>query len=160
MLDPGQCITDTTRGKMMQYAGSRGLPMPKNLWPVFAVLYWPQNTMLVAADYIKQVAAFHRVFNTVFLGGGGGILSGHMKQVTAIDKWPLRRVWLWACSQKRESPSESRFGSCSASWLGSWFELRAFTSIATAVQITNRICTLRVRKNCADWPMHCFSAHF
>ena len=28
-------------------------------------------------------------------------------------------------------------------WLGSWFELRAVTSIANAVPITNRICALR-----------------
>ena len=31
----------------------------------------------------------------------------------------------------------------SASWLGLWFELRAFTSIATAGPVTNRICTLQ-----------------
>ena len=29
------------------------------------------------------------------------------------------------------------------SWLGSWFELCAFTSVATAIPITNRICALR-----------------
>ena len=45
----------------------------------------------------------------------------------------------WASSQRSESHSESRFGS----WSGSWFELCAFTSIATAVPITNRICALR-----------------
>ena len=49
----------------------------------------------------------------------------------------------WACSQRKESCSEIRFGSRSASWLGSWFELHAFTSIANAVPITNRICALR-----------------
>ena len=49
----------------------------------------------------------------------------------------------WACSQRNESRSESRFGLRSASWLGSWFELRGFTSIANAVPITNRICTLQ-----------------
>ena len=49
----------------------------------------------------------------------------------------------WACSQRNESRSESRFRSLSASWLGSWFQLCAFTSIANAFPITNRICTLR-----------------
>ena len=49
----------------------------------------------------------------------------------------------WACSQRNKSCSESCFGSRSASWLGSWFELRAFTCIANAVPITNRICALR-----------------
>ena len=49
----------------------------------------------------------------------------------------------WACSQRNKSRSESRFGSRSASWLGSWFELRAFTCIANAVPIMNRICALR-----------------
>ena len=49
----------------------------------------------------------------------------------------------WACSQRNESRSESRFGPRTASWLGSWFELRAFTCIANAVPITNRICALR-----------------
>ena len=50
---------------------------------------------------------------------------------------------VWACSQRNKSRSKSRFGSRSASWLGLWFELRAFTSIANAVPITNRICALR-----------------
>ena len=48
----------------------------------------------------------------------------------------------WACSWRSESHSKSRFGSRSASWLGSWFELRAFTSFANADPITNRICAL------------------
>ena len=48
-----------------------------------------------------------------------------------------------ACSQRNESRSENRFGSWSASWLGLWFELCAFTSTANAVPITNRICALR-----------------
>ena len=38
-----------------------------------------------------QVAAIHRVFNTVIISGGGGGLSGRMKQVTTIHKWPLRQ---------------------------------------------------------------------
>ena len=41
------------------------------------------------------------------------------------------------CSERNESRSESSFGSRSASWLSSWFDLRAFTSIA------KRICALR-----------------
>ena len=49
----------------------------------------------------------------------------------------------WLCSQRNESRSERRFGSRSASWLGSWFELRAFTCIANAVPITIRSCALR-----------------
>ena len=44
---------------------------------------------------------------------------------------------------RNESCSESRFGSRSACWLGSWFKLHAFTSIANAIPITNRICALR-----------------
>ena len=57
----------------------------------------------------------------------------------------LLKTWMWhrGCSQRNESRSESHFGSRSASWLGSWFELRAFTSIANAVSITNRICALQ-----------------
>ena len=45
----------------------------------------------------EKVAAVLKVFNTVMIfsgGGGGGILSGRMKQVTVIDRWQLRRVWL------------------------------------------------------------------
>ena len=42
-----------------------------------------------------------------------------------------------------ESHSERRFRSRSKTWLGSWFELRAFTCIANAFPITIRICTLR-----------------
>ena len=37
---------------------------------------------------------------------------------------------------------KGRFGSWSASWLCSWFKLRAFTCIANAFPITNRICAL------------------
>ena len=53
----------------------------------------------------------------------------------------------------------------SASWLGWRFELCAFTSIANALPIMNRICALEVIfcSYCAvhaDWPMHGFSAHF
>ena len=44
--------------------------------------------------------------------------------------------WHWLCSQRNESRS-------AASWLGSWFELRAFTCIANAFPITIRICALR-----------------
>ena len=56
----------------------------------------------------------------------------------------LRSIWRhWLCSQRNESRSQRRFGSRSASWLGSWFELRAFTCIANAFPITNRICALR-----------------
>ena len=67
------------------------------------------------------------------------------------------KVWPWhkivrACSQRSESCSKNRFGSRFASWLGSWFELRAFTSIATAVPITNRACEMILCSYCADWP--------
>ena len=47
------------------------------------------------------------------------------------------------CSQRNESRSERRFGLRSAAWLGSWFELCAFTCIANAFPITIRICALR-----------------
>ena len=49
----------------------------------------------------------------------------------------------WLCSHGLESCSERRFGSRSKTWLGSWFELRAFTCIANAFPITIRICALR-----------------
>ena len=52
-------------------------------------------------------------------------------------------VYQWLCSHENESRSERRFGSRSKTWLGSWFELRAFTCIANAFQITIRICALR-----------------
>ena len=45
--------------------------------------------------------------------------------------------------QRSQLRSGSCFGSRSASWLGLWFELCAFTCIATAITITNTICTLR-----------------
>ena len=71
-----------------------------------------------------------------------------------------------ACSQRNKSLSESHFGSRSTSWVGSWFELRAFTSIlqmpsqsrpgsAHCEVIFCSYCAVR-----ADWPMHGFSAHF
>ena len=49
----------------------------------------------------------------------------------------------------------------SALWLGLWFELCAFTSIETAIPITNRICALRGNfcSYCANWPTHGFSAN-
>ena len=50
---------------------------------------------------------------------------------------------LWLCSHGLESRSDRRFGSRSKTWLGSWFELRAFTCIANAFPITIRICALR-----------------
>ena len=49
----------------------------------------------------------------------------------------------WLCSHGLESRSERRFGSRSKTWLGSWFELRAFTCIVNAFPITIRICALR-----------------
>ena len=52
------------------------------------------------------------------------------------DEWQCTQ---WACSQRNKSHSKSLFGSRSASW----FELRAFTCIANAVPITNKICALR-----------------
>ena len=54
-------------------------------------------------------------------------------------------------------------------WLGSWFELRAFTCIANAFPITIRICALRgnilfllrsPRWLTHAWLQHGFSAHF
>ena len=49
----------------------------------------------------------------------------------------------WLCSHGLESRSKRRFGSRSKSWLGSWFELCAFTCIANAFPITLGICALR-----------------
>ena len=77
----------------------------------------------------------------------------------------------WLCSHRLESRSERRFGSRSKMWLGSWFEIRAFTCIANAFPITIRICALRgnillllrspraLIDPCALL-MHGFSAHF
>ena len=59
-----------------------------------------------------------------------------------------------------ESRSESRFGS--ASGLVLWFELCAFTSIATAVPIKNRICALRASGNILfllRWLTHAWLQH-
>ena len=65
----------------------------------------------------------------------------------------------WLCSHGLESRSERRFGSRSKTWLGSWFELRAFTCIVNAFPITIRICALRVIfcsycAVCARWLTH------
>ena len=73
---------------------------------------------------------------------------------------------LWLCSHENESRSERRFGPRFKTWLGSWFELRAFTCTANAFPITIRICALPRVIFCsycavrADWPMHGFRAHF
>ena len=52
-------------------------------------------------------------------------------------------ISLWLCSHENESRSERRFGSRSQTWLGLWFEIRAFTCIANAFPIMIRICALR-----------------
>ena len=68
----------------------------------------------------------------------------HITQNPSLSESPLcGGDWQRACRQRSTSLSESRLGSRSASWLGSWFELCGFTSIAIAVPITNRICALR-----------------
>ena len=74
-----------------------------------------------------------------------------------LVKWSLS--W-WLCLHENESRSERRFGSRSKTWLGSWFELRAFTCIANAFPITIRILrTARyyfaptAQSARADWPM-------
>ena len=81
-------------------------------------------------------------------GGGGG----------GAHQW-IWDVWIkfWACSQRSESRSESCFGSRSASWLGSWFELcaswsRTGSGHCEVVLFLLHWLTL--------WPMHGFSAHF
>ena len=74
----------------------------------------------------------------------------------------------WLCSHGLESRSERCFGSRPKTWLGSWFELRAFTCIANAFPITIRICALRgnilflqnPRWLTHAWLQHGFSAHF
>ena len=90
-------------------------------------------------------------------------------------KQPLSVFWYkisvdnWLCSHGLESRSERRFGSRSKTWLGSWFELRAFTCIANAFPITIRICALRgnilfllrsPRWLTHAWLQYGFSAHF
>ena len=87
--------------------------------------------------------------------------------------YPCNRcMWLvrhWLCSHGLELRSERRFGSRSKTWLGSWFELRAFTCIVNAFPITIRICALRgnillllrsPRWLTNAWLQHVFSAHF
>ena len=73
------------------------------------------------------------------------------------------------CVYMDESRSERRFGTWSKTWLGSWFELRAFTWATNAFPITIRNCALRVifcsyYAVRARWLthalMHGFSAHF
>ena len=75
----------------------------------------------------------------------------------------------WVCLHGLESRSERRFGTWFKSWLGSWFELRAFTWATNAFPITIRNCALRVifcsyYAVRARWLthalMHGFSAHF
>ena len=79
--------------------------------------------------------------------------------------WRHHAQWVhaerhWLCSHGLESRSERCFGSRSKTWLGSWFELRAFTCIASAFPITIRICALggnyfapTAQSVRADWPM-------
>ena len=69
-------------------------------------------------------------------------LQSHQLHSCNMNQYNILESWR-ACSQRNESRSESRFGLRSASWLGSWFELRAFTCISNAVPIMNRICALR-----------------
>ena len=70
------------------------------------------------------------------------------------------------CSQRNEWRSERRFGARSTSWLGSCFELRAFTCIANTCpnsQTGSAHCEVIFYSYCtvhADWPMHGFSVHF
>ena len=75
----------------------------------------------------------------------------------------------WVCLHGLESRSERRFGTWFKTWLGSWFELRAFTWATNAFPITIRNCALRVifcsyYAVRARWLthalMHGFSAHF
>ena len=75
----------------------------------------------------------------------------------------------WVCLHGLESRSERRFGTSFKTWLGSWFELRAFTWATNAFPITIRNCALRVifcsyYAVRARWLTHAlmygFSAHF
>ena len=75
----------------------------------------------------------------------------------------------WVCLHGLESRSERRFGTWFKTWLGSWFELHAFTWATNAFPITIRNCTLRVifcsyyavrERWLTHAIMHGFSAHF
>ena len=73
-------------------------------------------------------------------------------------------LWKWLCSHGPESRSERHFGSQSETWLGSWFELRAFTCIANWTPSQSwsgpAHCKVIFCSYCvvhADWPMHGFS---
>ena len=66
----------------------------------------------------------------------------------------------WVCLHGLESRSERRFGTWFKTWLGSWFELRAFTWATNAFPITNQelrtasdILLLLRQSARADWPM-------
>ena len=92
------------------------------------------------------------------------LTSGRLSHVQ-----PTQSKSHWLCSHENESRSERCFGSRSKTWLGSWFELRAFTCIANAFPITIRICALQgnilflLRSPCwwtHAWLQHGFSAHF
>ena len=71
-------------------------------------------------------------------------------------------TWHWLCSHGLESRSERRFESRSQTWLGSWFELRAFTCIANACALRGNILFLlrSPRWLIHSWFQHGFSAHF
>ena len=113
----------------------------------------------------------------------GGADALHMSSIVSVERNMLRtnidnvihfnchynHANLWLCSHGLESCSERRFGSRSKTWLGSWFELRAFTCIVNAFPITIRICALRgnilfllrsPRWLTHTWLQHGFSAHF
>ena len=110
---------------------------------------WQQSGMMLISQVFQNSCQYQKN-------------SKARKQYVNFKNISKQSKYLRACSQRNESRSESHPGSRSASWLGSWFELRAFTSIANAVPITNRICALRVIfcSYWADWPMRGVSAHF
>ena len=79
--------------------------------------------------------------------------------------WLQMRERQRACSQMSKSRSESRFESHPASWLCSWLELHAFTSITTEClsswsRIGSAYCEVISCSYCTDWPLHDFSMHF
>ena len=80
--------------------------------------------------------------------GQSGSESSCSRKAHCISNWNVIVLFLlgqlWVCSHGLESRSEGRFGTRSKTWLGSWFELRAFTWATNAFPITIRICALRM----------------
>ena len=96
---------------------------------------------------------------------GSNWITRHKERKCYLQKLVKSSHELNLSSPNKYGPVHKGSESRSATWLGSWFELRAFTSIATAVSITNRICALRgnilyLLRWLTLWSIHGFPTHF